>query len=774
MSTQVRSNVSSASQVADTSKAQPTSEQSSNLKMAQLVGDIAGSMLSNKGNNASNPPANAGGAQASANTQSAEQSNETEQSDETGQSNETGGQEASAGGKSSRSGDEAAAVKLLQDVVKQLRAEAETERKAKSAESRKGSKPAEAEAERAGDPASQAESNNAPKAPNLQTIKPPKSSEPLDNKDDLEAMHTISMHMDKMPDKMKGDDMKNMINDEKTPPDLKQALIHVRDTPALKSKLDTAGKGGDEDGCISHKDLDAVFDDPRMKEYSKKQSENYAKNYIPSDAKQNDVMPREITESDAAREMYLYSDSLPKHIDMETMKQIDEGKRPNTNGKMPPQVIAAAHYYTKHPEEFKKAFGGDGNNRDYAQDHLLKQVRLRKGDTKAMDTMLANQDVFFKDGEKMNRDKLGKIAKDESQKPEVREAATQVLSDPLLYGMLDNGKDGHGTSLVKSNNDGFISKEDVEAAKNKLSETNTSNAPKLTGAHKPKTAEDFEAVKDMAAGVEDDPNIKGEEGGGLKKFGVALGKVYSKWMDIVKGGLDFVGGLKIPGISQACQGASLGIAAANDNGLKPALDREENGTSLKESQKKGAILFATDTAATAASAIVPGAGAAVSGGALAGAKAAGTAGAKAIGLGGGKAGAASAGKAGASEGAEAAGKNAAAEGAKGGGKGLGTEAGAQGTKGGFAQTVKDGAKQGKADYAALKDASGKDIIKGAAQSVVPTQAVSTGASEGYKYKGRHDAKKEAEALRDKNIAAQGEVADEVLANADAARKSNHV
>ncbi len=734
MSTQLKATPNHAGQIADTGKAQPSSEQSCNKQLSLLVADIASSMLSNQGAKSDKPLANTFSARAIADAQPTERTDKTE-------SQST----------SEPAGDShTAIVKLMQDVAKQLRSENVADIKAKAAESRRDASAAQAELDNSDEPANATSTDP-------QNIQPPtklhlphvpaKSAEPLDSKEDLEAMHTISMHMDKMPNKMKGDDMQKMIDDEKTPPDLKEALMRVRDNPALKAKLDTAGKGGNEDGCISKKDLNKVFEDPRMVEYSKKQSENYTKNYIPSDAKQNDITPREIGASDAAREMYLYSDSLPKHIDINTMRQIAEGKRPNDKGKTPPQVIAAAEYYTKHPEEFKKAFGGEGNNRDYAQDHLMKQIHLREGDAKTMDTMLANPDVFFKDGEKTNRDKLGKIAKDEKQNPEVREAANHLLSDPVLYGMLDNGKDGHGTNLVKSNNDNFISKEDIEAAKSKLSETNTSAAPKPVNPHAPKTAEEAEAVKDMARGLEDDPNVKNSEGGGLKKFGVAFGKVFSKILDVAKGVLDFIGGLKIPIISQACQAAGVGIAAVNDNGLKPALDRDENGTSVKKSQEKGAILFGVDMAATAASAALPGAGAVITGaakGAVSGTK-------NAI---------MGAAKAGASEGAEAGGKAGAAAGVKG------------GANGSFTQSVKSGASQSQAAYVGLKDASAADIMKEAAKSTGSTQGVITTATEGPQIKNNYDDKKEAEALINKNIASQEPIADKLLHTAARASEDN--
>jgi type III secretion translocon protein HrpF len=786
MSALVKSTPTRANQIAEPVKVQPSTEQSSNEQLALLVVDIAGSMLSNKGAKTDKSSANAA-AQAPANAQ---QTTPTDEAD----AQKTG---APAGD------DKAAICKMMQEVVKQLRSENEANSKAKVAESRQDASAAQAELDSADDPAKEAPSSATQPfiQPQMHPIPiPKKPAEPMECKEDLEAMHTISMHMDKMPNKMKGDDLQNKIDDKDTPPDLKEALIHVRDNKALKDKLDTAGKGGDTDGCISKKDLNKTFEDPRLVEYSKKQADNYAKNYVPSDAKKaSEAIPHNIDSADAAREMYLYSDSLPKHIDMQTMRDIVEGKRPNDKGKMPPQMVAAAQYYTKHPEEFKKAFGGDGNNRDYAQDSLLRQVRLSKDDTKAMDTMLNNKDVFFKDGGKMNREKLEGIAKDEKQKPEVRDAAKQLLNDPLLYGMLDNGKKGHGTNAVTNNHDGLISIDDAEAAKSKLSEQNTSKAPAPTNAHKPKTAEDAEAAKDMANGMMDDPNIKDKEGGGLKEFGIGLGKGFSKFLDVTKGVLDFVGGLKIPGVSWACLGASAGVAAANDLGLKPALERAEKGTSVKESELNGAKKFGIDMAATGASALLPGAGAAVAGGFASGGKAAATSAIEAAGLGG----AAAAVKGGVSSAAAAAASGASAAkslatsaaeavgvggaktaGAAAGAKAAGTEAaeaGAQtagfkaaeasGTKG-FVETVKDGASAARAEYSALADAGTADILKGSAAPIATNQVLFGGSAEAAKAAGKYKDHKAAEDRHDTNLQEQQAAAANLFETEGDAAKSD--
>jgi type III secretion translocon protein HrpF len=785
MSTQIKDILKSASQIADTGKAQPSSGQSGKQQLAQLVIDIAGSMLSNKADKSSAST----GAPASANIQQA------------GQAGEAATQNADAPARD----DKAAICKLMQDVIKQLRSENEADSKTKIAESRQDASAAQAELDSVDDPANEASSGATQPfiPPQMHSISvPKKQAEPMECKEDLEAMHTISMHMDKMPKKMKGDDLQKKIDDKETPPDLKEALIHVRDNKALKDKLDTAGKGGDADGCISKKDLNKTFEDPRLVEYSKKQADNYAKNYVPSDAKKaSEAMPSNIDSADAAREMYLYSDSLPKHIDMQTMQDIVDGKRPNDKGKMPPQMVAAAQYYTKHPEEFKKAFGGDSNNRDYAQDSLLRQVRLSKDDTKAMDTMLNNKDVFFKDGGKMNRDKLEGIAKDEKQKPEVRDAAKQLLNDPLLYGMLDNGKKGHGTNLVTNNNDGLISSDDVDAAKSKLSEKNTSKAPAPTNAHKPKTAEEAEAAKDMANGMIDDPNIKDKEGGGLKEFGIGLGKGFSKFLDVAKGVLDFVGGLKIPGISQIALGASAGVAAANDLGLKPALERTEKGTSVKESELNGAKKFGIDMAATGASALLPGAGAAVSGGLAAGGKAAATSAVEAAGLGGaaaavkgGVASVASAAASGATaakslaasaaeaigaggaktagvEVAETGAKTVGAEAAEAGAKTAGAEAAGTGGTKGFFESVKDGASAKRNAYLDLANAGAGDIVKGSAAPIATNQTLFGGAAEAAKAAGKYKDHKTADDRHDANLEEQRAAAPNLFEAEDDVAKS---
>lgn len=453
-------------------------------------------------------------------------------------------------------------------------------------------------------------SQNSPHAPSAET--------PQDGRnEDMQCLHTLQMHRDRLPKKMRDGDIDKMINDDKTPEDLKKELRYLKDpaNKAFKHSLDTELKGGQPDGNISCKDIDKASARSGQIEYGKRKAESYTHNYVPSDAQQEDALPREITEADAAREMYLYSDGLPKHIDLDLMKKIASGQATGQAGKYPPQLIASAQYYAKNPDKFKKAIGGDETNRDYMQDHLIKQVRLTEDEQKTIKSINKNQDVFFKDGKKITRDNIEKIAKDEDQKPEIRKDANQLLKSPLVYGMLDNAAKGHGTNLVKNNNDGQISKEDGQAAEKNLTEANISKAPAPVKAHKPRTTEDMSAAKDMGYGMMDDPNIKASEGGALKKFGQTLGKVFSKALDIGKNILDFVGGLKIPIFSQLAQAGSVSIAAANDLGLKPALERAEKGTSVKESEINGAKTFGMDMASTGMSAVVPGAGAAVMGGA---------------------------------------------------------------------------------------------------------------------------------------------------------------
>ncbi|WP_269438487.1 HrpF/NolX family T3SS translocon protein, partial [Ralstonia pseudosolanacearum] len=58
-------------------------------------------------------------------------------------------------------------------------------------------------------------------------------------------------------------------------------------------------------------------------------------------------------------------------------------------------------------------------------------VHLSKEDLQTVSTINSNLDVFFKDGQKITRDRLAAMSQDESLSPAVRNAAKQLLQDPL-------------------------------------------------------------------------------------------------------------------------------------------------------------------------------------------------------------------------------------------------------------------------------------------------------------------------------------------------------
>jgi NolX protein len=424
---------------------------------------------------------------------------------------------------------------------------------------------------------------------------------------DLKAESAIQRNIDKLPKKMDDKDIEKLIKDKNTPPDLKEALQHLQspDGADLKKRLDTAAKGGDADGTISKKDFKASAENPELQKYNQDKSKEFVKNYIPSDAPKGDTTPRQMTGADAAREMYKYSDSLPKHVDEKALKDIVSGK----SGKQaPPQLMAAAQYYLDNPKEFK------ATDRDKMQDNLSQKIRLTDKEKTTVDNLDKDKDIFFKDGQKPNREKLEEMAGDKKLSPRVRETAKELLTNPTLFGMIENAKLGHDTNLIKKNNDGKMSAEDVSIFKKNLTTENTAKAPPHVYA--PKTQFSAEIGQEMADGVANQPDAKKSEGGELDKFGKNMLKVGSKVLDAIQIAADITASIAkfIPGVNAIVMPIALGVAAGtnalNNLGVKPYLDHIENGTSMKDAEKKGAISFGIGLAGTAMSAVsLPGMGA---------------------------------------------------------------------------------------------------------------------------------------------------------------------
>ena len=346
---------------------------------------------------------------------------------------------------------------------------------------------------------------------------------PTFNNEQMGTISTLQRHRDAFPIKM--NEIQKKIDDPKTPPDLKAALEHVRDDPTLAIALDATNRGGglsNSDGVLSDRDLDRLGELPAMKAFNESQAKNYVQNYIPSDADPSVKGARAMTANDAAREFYLYSDNLPGRLNREALKDIVDGQAKCK--KCPPQVMAAAQFYRDHPAEWDKltADGGLGKadshgsvSRSHMLDNISKSVYLNANEKETLETLDKNRDVFFATG--LTRDSLKKIVDDPNSKAPVKKAAEQLLADPLLFGMLDNGKKGHSTSLTKSADDGKIGEADLDAFMAHLT-TKDKTQPELPPIHAAKTPAEKSALADMQAGQVDDPELKKEKGGGLLHF----------------------------------------------------------------------------------------------------------------------------------------------------------------------------------------------------------------------------------------------------------------
>lgn len=120
--------------------------------------------------------------------------------------------------------------------------------------------------------------------------------------------------------------------------------------------------------------------------------------------------PTVMTESDAMRELYRYSDYLPKDLNQDAFKQLVEGD--STTKKSPPQVIAAAQYFREHPDQWK-ALAGDKESMSTA-DFLQKstsEMHLTAPELKTLDTINSHQEAFFGDGKEVTRDKPTRLSR---------------------------------------------------------------------------------------------------------------------------------------------------------------------------------------------------------------------------------------------------------------------------------------------------------------------------------------------------------------------------
>ncbi|MDU4095363.1 MAG: HrpF/NolX family T3SS translocon protein, partial [Pantoea sp.] len=325
--------------------------------------------------------------------------------------------------------------------------------------------------------------------------------------------------------------------------------------PAIFAAIDPANNGK-SDGKISAKDIQKWQQNPAIRQYADAKAETYTHDYVPSDSAPGSPA-REMNANDAMRELYLYSESLPKKVSLETLQKIADGSQ--DMGKCPPQVAAAAKYYTRHPEQWQQLTGKDDPGASVSRDRLCDvaayNVKLSPQESKALETLQNNKDIFFKGGG-IKPDKLTKIANDTHNSQEVRDAAN-LLSQPnsMLFSMLDNGKHGAGGNFFNKANDRNIGKGDLDAFIRKGS-NQVASPPQLANA--PTTLKELSAQDDMARGQETQPDQKKQKGGGIFKLLDILSYVAT--------GLSML----IPGVGAAGVAATAGRAALTA-GLKEGL-----------------------------------------------------------------------------------------------------------------------------------------------------------------------------------------------------------
>ncbi|MCC4605998.1 serine kinase, partial [Xanthomonas campestris pv. parthenii] len=365
---------------------------------------------------------------------------------------------------------------------------------------------------------------------------------------ELEIVTTLDRHKDKLP--LAWTDLDAKINDPATPPDLKKALTELQKDPRLFFAIGSQGDGKCG-GKIKSGDLSKFSaGHSQVAEYANKQAKGYTQNYVASDSPEK-TQPTVMTESDAMREFYRYSDYLPKDLNQEAFKQLVEGD--SDIQKCPPQVIAAAQYFREHPDQWKALAGDSGSmsTPDFLQ-KSASQMHLTASELKTLDTINGHQDAFFGDGKEVTRDKLDSIAKDDKADPAVRDAAKQLLADPLLFGLLNNSITGYkkphsffgGGHVVDS---GKISKEDFQQFYEHMTAANKTVEKSPT--HAATSPEQQKAFADMVMGKADQPDIKkkkkdiGTLGKGLHEFL----KWDSKILDWASVGLSALNGIPVIG-----------------------------------------------------------------------------------------------------------------------------------------------------------------------------------------------------------------------------------
>ncbi|WP_269440320.1 HrpF/NolX family T3SS translocon protein, partial [Ralstonia pseudosolanacearum] len=87
--------------------------------------------------------------------------------------------------------------------------------------------------------------------------------------------------------------------------------------------------------------------------------------------------------------------------------------------------------------------GGEVGKADFLQ-AASSAMSLTQPELDTLKTINANQNAFFGNGD-LTRDKLASMADNKQLDPKVRQAAKQLLGDPVLFGLLNNAITGYKT-----------------------------------------------------------------------------------------------------------------------------------------------------------------------------------------------------------------------------------------------------------------------------------------------------------------------------------------
>nr|WP_040587531.1 HrpF/NolX family T3SS translocon protein [Mesorhizobium alhagi] len=416
---------------------------------------------------------------------------------------------------------------------------------------------------------------------------------------ELQIVAVLNRHKDQCPLSWKS--LGDKANDPSTPPDLKAAIEGLQQDPELFYAIGSQGDGRCG-GKITAKDLSGFSrHHSQVAEFQDRQAQSYAQNYIPSDSAGN-PQPSVMTLSDALRELYRYSENLPKNLSLADFKQIVEGE--SKTGKCPPQVIAAAQYFVSHPDEWKQLYGG-AIDKVHKEDFLQvasSSMSLTRPELDTIETIKHNQDAFFGSGV-LTRDKLASMAQDKSLDPKVQQAAAQLLSDPLLFSLLNNSITGYkthnkffdfgGGHTVDS---GDVSKKDFARFYDGMSSANrTVQQPKTSV---PETTAGQDAASDMMMGRADQPDTKSpKKNGGA--FIHTVGDVLKVAAPVLDWAATAVGVFSfVPVLGQVADAVSMTLAceAQAANLLRTAI----TGGNMKQALQEAGISIGAQAASLVA------------------------------------------------------------------------------------------------------------------------------------------------------------------------------